>query len=87
MSSESNIQIMKQTYQNLMKDEKFKDLKIEEQEFINMNMGIDAILSPINKNPLNPVGNTTTTTTHSTRFDSDGNYNGHNVNRTRMRRR
>lgn len=64
-----------------MKDEKFKDLKIEEQEFINMQMGIDAMLSPINKNPLNARGNTQTTT----RFDSQGNYGGHTVTRTRRR--
>lgn len=83
LQSKESLNIMKQTYRNLMKDEKFKELKIEEQEFINMQMGIDAMLTPVTKNPLNP--NQTNTSTTTTRFDSQGNYGGHTVTRTRRR--
>lgn len=69
------INVIRQTYRNLMKDEQFKDLKITEQEFINANMGVDMMLSPVTKQ-LELRGGTTTT-----RFDSRGDYSGHTTTR------
>lgn len=46
-TSEEQIRVIKQTYRNLMKDEKFKELKIEEQQYINMNLGVDTALRPL----------------------------------------
>lgn len=70
--------VIHQSYRNLMKDEKFKELKITEQEYINMMNDITAPADGINayKDIVNPLNGNTTT-----RFDSDGNYQGHSTSR------
>lgn len=97
----NKIEVIKQTYRNLMKDEQFKDLKIDEQEFINMNMGIDTGLRPIKeavgfgtgqtvlqnqtRNSRSMQRNSRMDRTTVHRYDSQGNYSGHTSTRRHRR--
>lgn len=83
LQSSESINIMKQTYKNMMLDEEFKKLKITEQEFINANMMLDTgervISDPMDLT--SKIGTRGATSTTVTRFDRRGNYNGHTTTR------
>lgn len=70
--------VIKQSYRNLMRDERFKELKITEQEYQNMMNDLNAPAEVIKnyRDIVNPLNGRTTT-----RFDDQGNYQGHSTSR------
>lgn len=80
-SDRQRLEIIRQSYRNLTKDEKFRDLQIEEKEYTNLMLQYDMYANPIKDavdmgTKVTPQNSTTTT-----RHDSDGNYSGHTTTR------